>query len=235
MSQPLNVATLWLRRARDAAIDRLPQALDVVDGQLRRIAELLARIRALATAEDGAPIAFDAAPVVAATVGTLARQAVTQGIEVVLEPSPGPLRVRGQPARLEEALLHLLTNAREAVAAAQARNPGAPARIAVRLEANRQAGEAVIEVRDTGSGIPEPLMDRIFDPFFTTKEPGEGVGLGLTFAVGVAHAMGGRLEARNLAEGGACFRLVLLLEDTARQGRAAEAGAQDPSHSAPRL
>jgi PAS domain S-box-containing protein len=224
MSQPLNIATLWLRRAQSGAAERLPQAIAVVEGQLRRIADLVARIRALASAEDAAPVRFDAAPVVAAAVGTMARQAVDEDVEVTLEPAPAPLPVRGQPARLEEALLHLLANAREACAARRAADPSAPARITVRLLPDSRTGEAVVEVQDTGPGIPDALAERIFDPFFTTKEPGTGVGLGLTFALGVAHAMGGRIEAHNPVEGGACLRLILRLDQDPQAAAEAQRG-----------
>jgi histidine kinase len=115
--------------------------------------------------------------------------------------------VRGSPARLEQAVLQLLANARDAVLERRRREPGAPARISVALQ--RSAGRIAIEVRDTGTGIPDALREAIFDPFFTTKEPGRGTGLGLSIAAGVARAMGGGIEAWNLAEGGACLRMEL--------------------------
>jgi two-component system C4-dicarboxylate transport sensor histidine kinase DctB len=67
----------------------------------------------------------------------------------------------------------------------------------------------VVEVRDSGQGVPEAIREAMFDPFFTTKDPGRGIGLGLPLAAGVARGMGGGIEAWNLAGGGACFRMAL--------------------------
>jgi signal transduction histidine kinase len=224
MSQPLNIATLWLRRAQSGAAERLPQAIAVVEGQLRRIADLVARIRALASAEDAAPVRFDAAPVVAAAVGTMARQAVDEDVEVTLEPAPAP-PAGPWPARP--------AGGGAAPPAGQCagglrRPPGRGP-----LGARPHHRPAAVGQPDWGgcgggagyrSGHPDALAERIFDPFFTTKEPGTGVGLGLTFALGVAHAMGGRIEAHNPVEGGACLRLILRLDPGSAGRRGGAAG-----------
>ncbi len=69
----------------------------------------------------------------------------------------------------------------------------------------------MVEVRDTGPGIPKDIIGRIFDPFFSTKEKGRGhnVGLGLSISRSIVREHGGRLEARNLSGGGACLRVAL--------------------------
>jgi signal transduction histidine kinase len=71
---------------------------------------------------------------------------------------------------------------------------------------------AVLAVLDTGPGIPADVLPRIFEPFFTTKAPGEGSGLGLSVAKGIATEHQGRLWAENRPEGGAAFFLDLPLE-----------------------
>jgi C4-dicarboxylate-specific signal transduction histidine kinase len=134
--------------------------------------------------------------------------------------------VRGSAARLEQAVLHLLSNARDAVLERRRTDPLAPARIDVELrhEAGPQAGRIAIEVRDSGTGVADALAGAIFDPFFTTKEPGCGTGLGLSFVAGVARAMGGGIETWNLSGGGACFRMEL--------AAIPEAGCPANSHAA---
>ncbi len=221
-SQPLNAALLWLRHARQAATGlmteqgaRLLSAIGVVEGQLRRAGDLVARIRGLA-AEGGAAETFDAARVVGAAVRTADGQYAPDGIAWSFTAPPGPVSVTGTPARLEQAVLHLLSNARDAVLEARAAGAAAPSRIAVSL---REAGrQAVIEVRDTGPGVPEALRHSIFDPFFTTKDPGHGSGLGLSLAAAVARGMGGGITATNLAEGGACFTMTLALSEPTADG-----------------
>jgi signal transduction histidine kinase len=67
-------------------------------------------------------------------------------------------------------------------------------------------------VLDTGPGLPADVLPRIFDPFFTTKAPGEGSGLGLSVAHGIATEHRGRLWAENCPAGGAAFFLDLPIE-----------------------
>ena len=119
----------------------------------------------------------------------------------------------------------LLSNARDAVLDRRRTNCTAPARIDVflRHEADPQAGRVVIEVRDSGTGVPDALADAIFDPFFTTRDPGCGTGLGLPFAAGVAQAMGGGIETWNLPGGGACFRMELAASPTPSDAAASRA------------
>ncbi|HMJ12669.1 MAG TPA: ATP-binding protein, partial [Polyangiaceae bacterium] len=89
------------------------------------------------------------------------------------------------------------------------------------------SGNAVVEIRDTGPGIPEALLDRVFDPFFTTKPVGVGTGLGLAICHGIVSSLGGRITAGNREGGGAVFRVTL--PPTSDQRGAASAG-QRPAH-----
>lgn len=217
-SQPLNTASLWLRRLRAAAEEapdavRAPmaRAAQVVESQLHRAGDLIARIRALA-GEDGQEAAcFDAAGPVAAALRIAATRYAAEGITLALRGAGGALPVRGSAARLEQAMLHLLSNARDAVLERRRTDPLAPGRIDVELRPDwgPPAPRVVIEVRDSGTGVAYALGGAIFDPFFTTKEPGCGTGLGLSFVAGVAGAMGGGIETWNLPGGGACFRMDL--------------------------
>jgi hypothetical protein len=71
-------------------------------------------------------------------------------------------------------------------------------------------GEAVLEVRDTGEGIPEALRERVFEPFFTTKPLGKGTGLGLAVSRSIVENQGGRLEVSTGPGGvGTSFRVIL--------------------------
>jgi PAS domain S-box-containing protein len=221
-SQPLNTAALWLRRAR-AAAQAVPdasaavtRAVSVVEDQIRRAGALVTRIRALAG--DGAQDAerFDAAEPAAAALRAAATQYDADGLSLELEGAPEALPVQGSRARLEQAILQLLANARDAVAERRRCDPAAPSRIVLSLR--RQGGVVGVEVRDSGAGVPPALADAIFDPFFTTKEPGRGTGLGLPFAAAVARGMGGGVEAWNLPEGGACFRMELRLAEPEGEG-----------------
>lgn len=224
-SQPLNAAALWLRRLR-AAGRALPEAehaafaraAQLVEVQLRRAGDLLQRIRTLAGEEPRDVAVFDLLGAVGAALRLVAPQFAAEAITLRLEQDGAPLPVRGSPSRLQQAILQLLSNARDAVQERRLRDPLAPASIQLALRST--AGVVAIEVRDTGRGVPETLAGRIFDPFFTTKEPGRGSGLGLPLAAGIARAMGGGLVTWNLPGGGACFRLELAAAEPAARRHA---------------
>jgi CheY-like chemotaxis protein len=74
---------------------------------------------------------------------------------------------------------------------------------------DRQDSFVVVEVTDTGTGIPEAIRDKIFDPFFSTKETGQGTGLGLSMVFGFAKQSGGNIEVDSEEDRGTTFRLYL--------------------------
>lgn len=112
--------------------------------------------------------------------------------------------VMGDRVRIEQVIINLLRNAMDAT------QNEAEARIDILLAAGETA---VLTVRDNGLGIAD--IDNLFEPFYTTKQPGDGVGLGLAISSGIVNDLGGRLTARNAANGGAVFemQLPILTED----------------------
>jgi signal transduction histidine kinase len=112
--------------------------------------------------------------------------------------------VRADERMLRQALLNLLRNAAEAIS-----DQAVERVVKVRLFEDRsdEGRVAVIEIEDTGAGIPPADLERIFIPFFTTKAAGHGVGLALAHRVVTQH--GGTLIANNTPAGSAMFRLKL--------------------------
>ncbi|PTT93154.1 ATPase, partial [Pseudomonas sp. HMWF005] len=98
--------------------------------------------------------------------------------------------VEGDPQRLAQVLINLLSNARDA----------SPAGSAVRVKS--EAGEHTVDliVEDEGSGIPKNIMDRLFEPFFTTKDPGEGTGLGLALVYSIVEEHYGQITIDSPAD-----------------------------------
>ena len=78
-----------------------------------------------------------------------------------------------------------------------------------RLERGRFLNKAVVEIRDTGMGIPDEIQPRIFDAYFTTKEREGGVGLGLSLTLQIVEAHGGKIELRSKVGMGSSFRIIL--------------------------
>jgi PAS domain S-box-containing protein len=107
-------------------------------------------------------------------------------------------------ARLGQVFINLLVNAAQSIAEGNVEDN--EIRIVTSTD---EAGRAVMEVRDTGRGIPGAVIARIFDPFFTTKALGVGTGLGLSICHNIVSGMGGEITARNNQAGGATFRVTL--------------------------
>ncbi len=133
----------------------------------------------------------------------LARRLVTDRARLVTELADVPA-VDGSTARLGQVFLNLLVNA------AQAIPEGNPDQHVVRAACSLGAdGRVVVEVSDTGSGIPPGRLARIFDPFFTTKPQGVGTGLGLAICQSIVTAHGGEIRVDTEEGRGSTFRVLL--------------------------
>jgi len=102
---------------------------------------------------------------------------------------------------IQQVILNLVMNAQQAMS-----DPNGPRVLSIRTYMS--GVDAVLEVRDTGPGIPSELAGRVFEPFFTTRSAGAGPGLGLSLSLGIANAHQGQLELV-AAPVGCCFRLTL--------------------------
>jgi len=114
-------------------------------------------------------------------------------------------QVLADPNRLEQVFVNLLINARDAIEqkAEQSGRKGEMKCITLRTRA--EEGAVTIEVTDTGTGIPEALVDRIFEPFFTTKKVGKGTGLGLSISYGIVQDYDGTIKVESQEGEGATF------------------------------
>ena len=114
--------------------------------------------------------------------------------------------VRANEGRLFQVFLNLLVNA------AQAIPEGAADKNRITITGKNVDDTVVIEITDTGSGIPRDVVDRIFEPFFTTKAIGQGTGLGLSISHGIVTDLGGRIEVDSTVGVGTTFRVILLAD-----------------------
>lgn len=123
-------------------------------------------------------------------------------VETSLEPCPP---VYADDNQLQQVLLNLVQNAHQAMR----EHPGERV-LTLRVRTTEE--HAVVEVLDTGPGIPPEILPKIFDPFFTTKPAGRGSGLGLSVSYGIVSEHRGRLRAENRPGGGAAFIVELPLD-----------------------
>jgi signal transduction histidine kinase/DNA-binding response OmpR family regulator len=143
---------------------------------------------------------FKVSEAIAKTVSLISDSFKNQhiGIEVVERDAPA---IHGYPNEFAQALLNILSNASDALTERKIKDPR------VTITICSEGDRAVVTIADNGDGIPEEIMGKIFEPYFTTKGPQLGTGVGLFMSKTIIEKnMGGRLVARNIANG-AEFRI----------------------------
>ncbi|MEZ5316457.1 MAG: ATP-binding protein [Vicinamibacterales bacterium] len=191
--------------------DPRTQLLEKIERQTFRAAKIISSLLNLARPSGGEMGPVDANATIGDVLSLLEHQFRVGRIQVRKDIAPGGVVVRGVEYKLQQVFLNLFLNARDAMPR------GGWLSIATRVE----DGEAVIEVADTGVGIPSEQLARIYDPFFTTKPEGRGTGLGLSVTYGIVQEHGGRLTCDSRIGEGTRFQLVLPLAEQASAGRAA--------------
>lgn len=203
----------------DAVASHISRALEGVE----RVISIARDLRIFARGDIGRPTVVDPAQVVVSTIEMVRAQLESVArLEVqIADVSP----VLASEAQLGQVVLNLALNA------AQAIPPGSPREHLVRVRLDEDgSGHVVIEISDTGSGIPPDVLPRVFEPFFTTKPVGLGTGLGLAICHGSVQAMGGRIVIESQPGAGSTFRVLLPRLD-ATMDNAAPASEPLPSSS----
>ncbi len=185
--------------------------MEVVGGEGERLEALLKDFLAFAKPASPQLAALEAGPLVEETADVFRREAALKGISVSVDVDPA-VWLSVDANQIKSVLWNLLGNARDAT--------DAGGRIAVKLR--RQAGQALLEVEDSGQGISAEDLPRIFDPFFTTKAAGTGLGLAIVHRVVEGH--GGRIAVRSEPGRGSTFSVALPLAADQEPVRAASAG-----------
>jgi two-component system NtrC family sensor kinase len=126
-------------------------------------------------------------------VGISAQRAKYAMVEITTRLQEGLPPIRVSLSELQQVMLNLINNALDAM-----EKKGGKLTLSTRAE----NGFVVVDVADTGAGIPAANLHRIFDPFFTTKAVGKGTGLGLSICYGIIENMGGRIEVQSTVDVG---------------------------------
>jgi PAS domain S-box-containing protein len=151
----------------------------------------------------------------------LLQRVIGEHIETSFVPSDVETRVKIDPGQLEQAIVNLVVNARDAMP------KGGRLTIATGRSVCADFGAcAVVRVVDTGTGMDAATKSRIFEPFFTTKEQGHGTGLGLAMVYGFVKQSGGRIDVQSSLGEGTAFSIHLPLAD---EPACAPASARGPA------
>ena len=141
------------------------------------------------------------------------RRLIPEDIELAWRPSEGSLEIAADPGQVEQVLVNLCVNARDAM------QGGGRLLIETRLipvgdkpavaDARPEQPEVLLRVGDTGQGMSAAVKERMFEPFFSTKGPNKGTGLGLATVYGIVERHGGRIEVSSEVGHGSTFDLYL--------------------------
>ncbi len=175
--------------------------LTVVETQLARVAGIITQLLDLTRPAPGEPGPVDLGQLVTETAELVHPSMAAAGVALHVTIEPGLPAVRGHSTQLEQVTLNLLTNAMDATPS------GGKVEIAAFPSEDKM--QVVLEVRDTGAGIPPAIRDRIFEPFFSTKGAGRGAGLGLFISAQIVREHGGTIEVGGDGPGGTVFRVVV--------------------------
>ncbi|RQO59163.1 PAS domain-containing sensor histidine kinase [Pseudomonas sp. KBW05] len=214
INQPLNVMRMAIANvlkrlsSGEVQIDYLSEKLQRIDTQVQRAARVVDHMRVFGRRSEIEQQPFDPAQAVEGTLSLLSEGLRGKGVDVRLTPAGFTVQVKGYVDQLEQVLINLMVNARDALLSQREKQPDLRPWIAVHSE--HDASHVRIWVEDNGGGIDPRLLERIFEPFFTTKPIGVGTGLGLSVSYGIVENMGGRLSVSN-GEHGAQFCVELPL------------------------
>ena len=194
----------------DALRTVLVEAIEAVD----RATGLTRQLLTVGRQQPARLRAVDLSDVVRGT-DKLLRRLAGDRVRVVFQLTDAPLRIDADPGQLEQVLMNLAVNARDAMPA------GGTLTIGTRRGTLHPPGGdmdtahrwAVLSVEDTGVGMDAATRERIFEPFFTTKAPGSGTGLGLATAFGIVQQSGGHILVESAPGAGARFEVLLRLSD----------------------
>jgi PAS domain S-box-containing protein len=180
------------------------QLLEKIERQTFRAAKIVNSLLNLAKPSDGETGPVDLGVVIGDVLSLLEHQLRASHIQVRKDLA-GPIVVRGVEYKLQQVFLNLFLNARDAMTKGGW----------LSVTTSRDERGAIVEVSDTGAGIPTEHIARIYDPFFTTKPEGRGTGLGLSVSYGIVQEHGGSLTCDSAAGQGTTFTLVLPLAESA--------------------
>jgi len=181
--------------------DDVARRLAVIEAQVTRVIEIIARFLDATRRVPGEPSAVDLNDLARDTAVLVRPGLASAGLGLDVHAEPALPLVRGQRDQLQQVILNLLTNAIDATPSG--------GRVEVTTLARPAQGEVEIAIADSGHGIAATDRKHIFDPFFSTKEAGRGTGLGLFITAEIVREHKGRIELESDEGRGSTFRVIL--------------------------
>jgi histidine kinase len=191
-------------RPRD---DILVDMLKEIDDHADRASGIIGHIREFGRKSEAKKELVHLNDVLQRAIDIFRQQLELRMIDVVKDFEKDLPGIMADSNRLEQVFINLLLNARDAIDEKRERSGDRGTIHRIHLKTSFGQGWVRIEVKDTGIGIPKPILNRIFEPFFTTKNIGKGTGLGLSISYGIVQEYSGTIEVETREDEGSTFVL----------------------------
>jgi len=201
------------------------QDLQTVFRSTQRASDLTRQLLAFSRQQVLTPTELDLGPVIDNLLPML-RRLIGEGIELQYNQPAAPIMVRADCGQVEQVVMNLCLNARDAIEDTGTITLSVSSRTISSLAGHNQEAftpgqYSILEVQDSGRGIPPRLLERIFDPFFTTKDVGEGTGLGLATVYGIVRQHDGHVQVSSQPGRGSTFTILMPSVDSVTPEKAA--------------
>ncbi len=193
INNPLMASDTFLQLLEDELNDNpgLKKRVLLIKECNRRIQNIVKKLREFTRQAEFEFADMDLNDAVQSVMAITRQQLLNQGIEVELKLSRGLPKVLGDKNQIEQVLLNLISNARDAMEGKSEKV------LTIQTHINRKGRQAEMSIRDTGIGMTEEQIEQIFNPFFTTKDSDKGIGLGLSICYRIIEAHQGKIEVKS--------------------------------------
>lgn len=215
LNQPLailkTISNLLMRKvSRDQQIEPkiLREMAEGVDTHVNRASKIIEHMREFGRKSDMKTMPVQLNDVLRRGFDFFSRQLTIRSITVGWDLNSHLPIIMADSNRLEQVVINLLINARDAIEERWKDAVPLADDKKIYISTDFTDDEVVIEICDTGPGIPDPIQARLFEPFFTTKDVGKGTGLGLSISYGIVKDYNGSISASTKEDLGACFTIT---------------------------
>ncbi|MFK7863893.1 MAG: PAS domain S-box protein [Pseudohongiellaceae bacterium] len=187
-------------------IDEIKRRLSDIDSAALKAAELTHKLLTFSREQPAQKEPLEFNDLIQNFMNLLER-VIPENIELIFNPDPTITQILGDPVQLEQVIMNLCVNARDSIVGSGKIEITTEQRIST--ESPQKTNQICLRVTDSGTGIPNNLINKIFNPFFTTKQEGKGTGLGLSTAYGIVKNHKGLISVEHTGIGGTTMLVTL--------------------------